>query len=661
MRKIILSIVSFCALLSFNSCADYLDVDKYFYDMLSVDSAFSKKTYVDGWLANTYEYLKNDNLVEFGSKFTWASDDLVHPDGKNLQRCNYNASSFPDNLYANHIRRTYECIRKASTFIEKVPECKELTYEEIADMQGQARFLRAYAYWSLVRTFGAVPLIPEHGLEVNLSYEELSLPRAKFDDIIDFIDYDLSMAARSLLSSRTINNLGRPTKGAALTLRARALLYAASPMNNGNTDFFNVQNFDKTQLYNQEYDESKWARAAAAAEDVFGLNKYSLHVIEPKTEVLEHERPPYHDIYSNENFPNGWKDVDPYASYKQMFDGSIRGSKNPELIFTRTQTSENTGVQDLFNKKCMPRTAGGDNKVAITQKMVDSYYMNNGQTVNEAALSGYYQTEGFTTTANDPAMMNGAPFMGAKVSLMYGRREPRFYACVAFNGAIWECSSTSKPTEKNFQCWYYRDEYNGKEGFTENCPLTGIGFRKYWNIEDSYSEGGYRTNKTEPTMRYAEVLLIHAEALNELTSGKTYTMKTYNDQEIVITRDVTKMRNSIKPIRMRAGLPDFDDNTYNTYQNLKEAIKKERHIELFAENSFRFFDLRRWKDAEEEESQPLIGCNINVAMDDETRQNFYIPTVVTSIPKIFLKKMYLYPFPTAELKRNINLAQNPEW
>ena len=659
MKKIILFITIFCASLSFHSCADFLDVDKYFYDMLSVDSAFSKRVYVEGWLSNTYDYLKQDNLTEFGSKLMWASDDLVHPDGKALQNCNYSASNFP--IYENHLNRTYECIRKSSTFIDKVVECPELTYEDISDMQGQARFLRAFAYWSLIRTFGPVPLIPEHGLDVSLSYEELSLPRAKFDEIIDFIDNDLKLAARVMPRTRTINNLGRPTKGAALALRARILLYAASPMNNGNTDFFNIKNLDGTQLYNQEYDESKWARAAAAAEDVINLQQYSLYTVEPKNNVPAYERPPYHETYSNEKFPNGWSNIDPYASYKEMFDGTIRGSKNPELIFTKTKATGNCGIEDFFNKKSMPRTAHGDNKVAITQKMVDTYYMNNGQTIEEAETTGYYVREGFTETANDPQTMNGAPFMGVGVSLLYAKREPRFYDCVGFNGATWECESSSLSSEKNFQCWYYRDEVNGKQGFTENCPLTGIGFKKYYNKEDSYSEGGYRTNKTEPTIRYAEVLLIYAEALNELTSGNTYTMQTFNDQEVEIKRDPIKMREAMKPIRMRAGLPDFDDNTYNTYRNFKEVLKRERHIELFAENCFRYFDLRRWKDAEEEENQALMGCNINITKDDESRQGFYITTAVTAIPKVFLKKMYLWPFPTAELKRNVNLTQNPEW
>lgn len=659
MKKIILSITITCTALSLNSCADFLNVDQYFYDMLSVDSAFSKRVYVDGWLANNYDYMCEDDLSEYGSHFQWASDDLIHPDGKNLQQCNYSANSFPNGDFNNHLQRCYECIRKASTFIEKVPECKEITMEEVADMQGQARFLRAFAYWSLVRTFGPVPLIPEEGLNVSLSYEELSLPRAKFDDIIDFIDHDLSMAARVLPMSRTQNNLGRPTKGAALALRARVLLFAASPMSNGNKEFYNVRNLDGTVLYNQEYDESKWARAAAAAEDVINLNKYELHIVAPDPKNPYSITPPEHPEYSYQDFPNGWQNVDPYASYKYIFDGTIRGSKNLELIFTRTGVTSDYTIQNRFNKRSMPRTSGGDNRLAVTQKMVDTYYMDNGKTINEA--SDYYLKEGFTSTANDPEMGIGAPFIGANVSKMYGRREARFYASIAFNGAIWECESSLKPAEKNYQCWYYQDEFNGKEGYKTNLPLTGIGLKKYTNKEDSWSEGGYRTSKTEATMRYAEILLIHAEALNELTSKETYTMKTYNDQEVQINRDVTKMRTSMKPIRMRAGLPDFDDATYEDPNNFRAVLKNERHIELFTENSFRYFDLRRWKNAPTDEAEPIMGCDIDVPMSDETRQNYYTPTPVSYIQKVFLPKMYLFPFPTAELKRNVNLTQNPEW
>lgn len=657
MKKVIY-MAAVCAALSFQSCTGFLDVDKYFYDMLSVDSAFSKRVYVDGWLANNYDYLCGADLSEYPSRFQWSSDDLVHIDIKSIQEGNYSASNLTHSDFTNQLRRCYECIRKASVFIDNVGECKELSMEEISDMQGQARFLRAFAYWSLLRTYGPVPLIPEHGMDVSLSYEELSLPRAKFDDIVDFIDNDLVMAARTLYKTRTVNNLGRPTKGAALALRARVLLFAASPMSNGNESFYNVRNLDGTVLYNMEYDESKWARAAAAAEDVIKLNQYSLHVEEPDPQNPYCITPPEHPVYSHLDFPDGWQNVDPYSSYKYIFDGTIRGSQNPELIFTRTNPNDHN-VQQQFNFESMPRTSGGGNRNAVTQKMVDTYYMDNGQSIDEAG--DYYLKEGFTVTANDPEMGVGAPFMGANVSKMYGRREPRFYASIAFNGAIWECQSSSDATKRNYQCWYYQDEFNGKEGYKTHLPITGIGLKKYTNIEDSWAEGGYRTSKTEPTIRYAEVLLIYAEALNELTSGQTYTMKSYTDDEVQINRDVNKIRSAMKQIRMRAGLPDFDDATYNDPNNFRVALKRERHIELFTENSFRYFDLRRWKDADVDEAEPLMGCDIDVPMSDETRQGFYIPTPVSYIQKVFLPKMYLFPFPQEELKRNVNLAQNPGW
>ena len=77
---------------------------------------------------------------------------------------------------------------------------------------------------------------------------------------------------------RQVNNLGRPTRGAALGLRSRVLLYAASPLFNGNTDFFNVKDCYGNQLVSQTYDETKWAKAAAAAKDVIELALSLIHI-----------------------------------------------------------------------------------------------------------------------------------------------------------------------------------------------------------------------------------------------------------------------------------------------------------------------------------------------------------------------------------------------
>ena len=639
----------------FSSCSDYLDVDKYFYDQLSIDSAFSKRKYVDGWLSNAFEPIQY--ITEGEGMRRWMSDDIVKYEGRDYQNGNYSASTNNGDS-ENLLLKAYEAVRKASTFIDNVDRCGELTQVEKADMKGQMRFIRAYAYWSLIRHFGPVPLIPEHGLDVSLSYEELSLPRASLDEIVEFIDQDLVIAARSLPMTRTVNNMGRPTRGAALALRARILLWVASPLMNGNKDLFNVKDNHGRQLVPQEYDESKWAKAAAAAKEVMDLGIYELYTIEPDPETPEYERPPYNEKYSDKNFPDGWANVDPYLSYKSIFDGTIIGSKNPELIFTRT--SRGNEQINHWVSNCMPRTLSGSNLIGVSQKQVDAYYMDNGQTIQEAEATGYYKEDGFTTSSN-PLNPGGAPFLPANVSWQYAHREPRFYASIAYCGSIWACASANEAQYRNKQIFYYRDLNDGKQGFKEDCPLTGIGFKKFVNDEDAFTQGGYRMDKTENTIRYAEMLLIYAEALNELTPGQSYTVEKYNGETMTVQRDVNEIRSAMKPIRMRAGVPDFDDVVYENQELFRTALKRERQIELVGENCFRYYDLRRWKDALLEENQPLMGCNINIS-DDETRiQEFYRPTVVASMPKVFTQRMYLWPFPDKELKRNVNLTQNPGW
>lgn len=436
MKKLVYYILLSISALSFSACTDYINVDKYFYDQVSLDSAFSKRIYVDGWLSSAYSVM--NKLGEYKEPFRWASDDLYHPDMKEYVEGSYSADKpkGDENAGESRLWKYYEGIRKASTFLDNVDRCPELTMDEIADMKGQARFLRAYCYWALIRVFGPVPLIPLEGLDADLSYEELSLPRTHFDEIVSFIDTELAETARLLPMRRTVNNLGRPTRGAALGLRARVLLYAASPLYNGNLDFFNVVDNKGNQLISQTYDESKWAKAAAAAKDVIELAKtsglYELYTIAPKIGTLDMYRPPVHPEYSTKDYPDGWANIDPLLSYKSNFDGSVQGSKNPELIFTRT--SDGTGTINDWMYQALPRTISGNNRLCVTQKQVNAYAMNDGRTISEAANTGDYVTTGFTTEAYS----ENNPFLPAKVSLMYNKREPRFYASIAYNGSVWK-------------------------------------------------------------------------------------------------------------------------------------------------------------------------------------------------------------------------------
>jgi hypothetical protein len=208
------------------------------------------------------------------------------------------------------------------------------------------------------------------------------------------------------------------------------------------------------------------------------------------------------------------------------------------------------------------------------------------------------------------------------------------------------------------QVFYYRETTDGKSyNNDERFPVTGIGVKKYYHPDDAVSTGGYITTKFEPAIRYADILMWYVEAINELKGPHKMTL--FDGEEIEIKRDVEALRSGIKPIRMRAGLPDFSPDIYGDPAAFRIAMKHERQIEFFAECK-RYYDLRRWCDAEIEENMPVWGYNIYAGTSN--RIDFYKREIVTTYPKVFISpSMYLWPIPQYELTRNKKLTQNPGW
>ena len=638
MKKLVYYILLSISALSFSACTDYINVDKYFYDQVSLDSAFSKRIYVDGWLSSAYSVM--NKLGEYKEPFRWASDDLYHPDMKEYVEGSYSADKpkGDENAGESRLWKYYEGIRKASTFLDNVDRCPELTMDEIADMKGQARFLRAYCYWALIRVFGPVPLIPLEGLDADLSYEELSLPRAHFDEIVSFIDTELAETARLLPMRRTVNNLGRPTRGAALGLRARVLLYAASPLYNGNLDFFNVVDNKGNQLISQTYDESKWAKAAAAAKDVIELAKtsglYELYTIAPKIGTLDMYRPPVHPEYSTKDYPDGWANIDPLLSYKSNFDGSVQGSKNPELIFTRT--SDGTGTINDWMYQALPRTISGNNRLCVTQKQVNAYAMNDGRTISEAANTGDYVTTGFTTEAYS----ENNPFLPAKVSLMYNKREPRFYAWLSFDGdefgqKICDGSPLIVQVRNSLKQGYNPSKFN-----RDNCT-TGY-FLKKWAAPDLTfrKDGGYNYRSVPtPFIRLAELYLSLAECHAAL-----------GEQQPAL--------DNLNEVRERAGISAIGAKDLNEMP-LMDWIRNERFVELFAEGH-RYYDARRWMIAPQLfKAGVREGLNA-IEKENPTFEEFNRRTKVDQ-PFQWDDRMYLLPVNASEIYNNPHLKQAPKY
>jgi hypothetical protein len=615
--------------------------------------------------------------------FNLISDDMYFNDNRKAADNGDTYQKYKNGEYTEGDKQSwgscYQGIRNASIYIHNIDKCAELTPQEITDKKAQARFLRAYYYWLLLRKYGPIPILPDEGLDFTEEYDALAIPRSAYDACAEYIGSELALAAQDLSIERDNRNIARPTKGAALAARAKMFLFAASPLFNGNTDAWATQLVDHegNRLTSATYDESKWARAAAAAKEVMNMGVYDLYTVPVRENEAMNVRPdfshvdfdyyrapktivpPYHSNHSGYDWPRGWRNIDPFESYRQIFNGQVPAFNNPELIFTRGRNQGGEGVNALYIHQ-FPYSLGGWNTHGLTLKMYDAYYTNSGEEFNR----NDEWRKGYTTnTPSDSASSyhNYLP-LPPRVSLQHANREPRFYASVAYNGSIWDCEfnmvieilrgNTFK------QVFYYRDSPDGKlPGESQFYLPTGIGIKKYVHPFDAGVSVSAYYNKTEPAIRYAEVLLIYAEALNELTGA--HAIPSYDGTaSIAVSRDVSEMSKAMSRVRIRAGLPDFTQDVYADQTLFRAKLKRERQIELMGEGH-RYFDLRRWKDAPREEGTPVWGFNMN--MPSSQRELFDTPLELLSFPSVFVDKMYLWPISHGELRRNRNLTQNPGW
>jgi hypothetical protein len=659
-----------CCKIGFQSCSDYLNVERYFNDRQELERIFNSRDYTEQWLANAYYQLLSFNIEIGHVRFTLTnySDDMIYTEsGAGISYSNYKFGMYgpqytgnAGDLISRPWDQSYEGIRQASIFLQNVHPGSEITEEMYRDLKGQAYFIRAYLYWLLLRKYGPIPILPEEGLDYEAPYSELARPRNTYDECAEYISEQMLLAAELLESNRNSRSASRPTKGAALSVRAKAYLYAASPLMNGNSEMASFVDDKGNSLISQVYDEGKWAKAAAAALDVIKLNKYKIYVAPkrnngglwgayPKT-----IDPPYHPVYSEKTWEEGgWKNIDPLDSYRALFNGDLYVGENPELIFSRgdNQLNDEYGITSMSRHQMPVSKGGGWNCHGVTGKQCDAYAMNDGKWFDRTtALKGFTIADG------------EYPYLRKDVWMEYANREPRFYASIAFSGAHWACTSAQDANNRDFQIFYYYGEDEGRKIVSTNDRWipTGIGMMKYVNPKESYRDGTVYP-KVDPAIRYADILLMYAEALNELTT--TYQIPSWDGRESYsISRNIEAMKEAVLPVRLRAGVPNYDaietDDPYANPDKLRIALKRERQVEFLGENQ-RYYDLRRWKDAPEEESRMIYGCNTTVPK--EYREFFYEQVVVPSVQTSWSMKKYFWPVSYDELKKNARLTQAPGW
>jgi hypothetical protein len=256
-----------------------------------------------------------------------------------------------------------------------------------------------------------------------------------------------------------------------------------------------------------------------------------------------------------------------------------------------------------------PISAGArGNNLAPTQELVDSYVMLNGKKINEPG-SGYDESN---------------PYAG---------RDPRLTSTIIYHGATWKNPNGStqtiyiKPGTDHDPA--RKNEYKPSGQGT----ATGYYWKKYY---DPTATGGFNSGLNLILIRYADVLLMYAEAKNALGQ---------------MTQEVWDK--TIRPIRQRAGFTDPAALTFPTSGDMTAIIRNERRSELVLEDS-RIYDIRRWKIAE----NVLNGWAHGAKFEDPSIDNGYIRAQLRTFEA---SKHYLWPVPAAEIGKDPLLTQNPNY
>jgi hypothetical protein len=655
-----------------SSCKDFLNVDKYFSNELKLDSVFAQKRYIEAYLWGTAALFPDEGAI-YSSPYTpgpFATDEaftLFRPSNGYIGIAFVLGELTPDNLSSlNTWGNLYKIIRKCNTILTRIDEASDWTPSEKLQILGYTRFYRAYAYYQLLMDFGPPVLLGDEILETNEVIEYYDRPRSTYDEAVEYICTELEEAAKFMQTRVIVMDFGRPTKGAAYGLVARLRLIHASPLFNGGqaarTHFGNwTRKTDGVHYVSQTPNKERWAIAAAAAKRVMdmtdaGAPLYKLYIVEedgdtpPLPEGVTSD-PDYYSAY-----PNGADNIDPYRSYSEMFNGEAVASVNPEFVWGRKSNAVLALTSASF-----PVTLGGVNGLGVTQKVIDAYKMVDGRPINQASDKYPYSETGFSNGASlkDFSGYRFTPL--GEVSNMYVNREARFYASIGFSECFWPCESVTTSGQYNVTVTYYYGDPNGKGGGNDaaNVPPTGYVLKKYIHRVDSWAPlnaTARKMDKAFPIIRYAEILLSYAEALNNL-EGESFAVET-DGQTQTFMRDVNEIKKAFNQVRYRAGLPGLSATELADPQKVQENIETERMVEFLHENR-RYYDVRRWGKYEESESVPIMGMNMDAGKD-----SFYqrvVPNTSRIGSRVVNKKMVFVPIPNAEIKRLPSFDQNPGW
>jgi tetratricopeptide (TPR) repeat protein len=478
-------------------------------------------------LPDWFEIIGHDGLTDNGGVNRQFDSRYVFSDG----------TFDPQSVYGRERwNRWFPGVARANILLGNIDRIPASSIDPVRKARyiAEAKFLRAVLYLQLVATYGPVPM----PLTPMTDAEARELTNATTTQLYDQIIKDLDEAAAVLPVSYTGVDIGRATKWAAVSYKARAALYAG-----------------------------RYQVAADAAKQVIDANVYALH-------------------------PN----------YGELF--LYAGEASKERIFTRNyaKSTQATGQTNNIFGEYGPYTNSASATVIPIRQLVDAYLMKpDGLPITTSPL---YVAKAWTPTD----------------TLSYtSNRDPRLGFTILYPGAPWDGGVfdsrprgiSTKPEAVDLQ--------------NAQVSVTGFNIRKYIDVIDKTDRGNGGIDII--LMRYADVLLMYAEAKFELGQNDALALAAFNQ------------------VRARVQMPAAATLT-------RDEIRRERRVELAFEG-LRLFDIRRWKIAETVMPAPAV-CGIDYINAAGATVRQCQPASARQFPA----RSYLWALPQTELDLNPNLKQN---
>lgn len=579
--KIFASLALATALTGFTSCSDFLDKEPS--NDLSKEKTFSGWVNAQQFHYDTYNFLLHGAL-RINNSWLDAATDLAEcaiPTGGTRTTFNignyYGAGGAAE--FTTVWESRYRGIRKCNMTLAEVDkvakpadETEELFASEKAQVKGEARFFRAWFYWELFLRYGPVPIVKEV-LDPDGDLLSGYTTRPSTKEYIDFILTELNECGSGMLS---IEESKKSARAGRLNPAVPAALKSR------------ILLYLASPRYAAESGVT-WQQAVDAAKafiDTYG-GDYKLY--------SEAANTPAQNYY--------------YAIIRTPYSGD-----NTETIFYRNDPT--IGWGGISNDT--PIGEGGNGGNCPSQNLVDMYDMIDGT----SPFQNYDVTGAPVYSGMAPAVN---PASGYSDAAMWANRDPRLAATILYQGQEWNGRAIDVVLG-------HADNMVGNA----NATPTGYYMRKYIPETILSSNHGGTAYRLWTIIRYAEILLNYAEALNEVD----------------FAANKTTICSILDQIRHRAGITGnvISRSDLNSQEAMRNFIHKERTVELAFEEH-RPWDVRRWNCAEQALARPIYG--VNVAVDGTITRK-------VAQQRVFDKRMYLYPIPEGEYWKT-NIQQNPGW